>query len=128
MLQMGYSVKDFLQLVLGFLLDLFPIVVHKNLGVCQILAKECFELVPRDRDRAVYILSLLILLPPEANLIPDERHGKKNLVSPRSSNNRTIVVTLLTEVVTIYIRLSAVHVQGTGLQRLFPGLLRDGKS
>ena len=59
-------------------------------------------------------MSPLVLLPAETNLVPEERCGKRNLGRPCSSNGSKIVLTLLTEVVTVYVGLSAVYVRETG--------------
>lgn len=84
--------------------------------VSQTLAEEYFELILCDRDRAVCILSSLILLLAEANLVLEERRGKKNPISPRSSSNNKVVFTLLIEVIAIYVERSMIYVWRTGLQ------------
>ena len=74
--------------------------------------EECLKLVPRNRDRDVGVMSPLVLLPAEADPIPEEGHGKRNLGRPRSSGGSKVVLTLLKEVVVVYVRLSAVYVWG----------------
>ena len=64
---MGCPVEDFLLLMLGVPLELSLVGVHKGLGVIQASSKECFELVPRDRDRGFGVISPLVLLPAEAD-------------------------------------------------------------
>ena len=73
-------------------------------------------------------MSPLVLLPAEAGSVLEEGRGKENLISPRSSSGSKIVFILLTEVVAVYMGLSAIYVQGTGLQWLFLGLLGAGRS
>ena len=101
--------------MLGVSLDLSPVAVHKGLGVTQALAEECLKLVLCDRDRSVCVMFLLVLLPTEANLVSEERHGKENLGKPRSSNGSKVVLTLLTEVVAVYMGFPVVYIRGTGL-------------
>ena len=108
--------------MLGVPLDLFPAAVHKGLEVTQAPVKECLELVPRDRDRSVCVMSLLVLLPAEANPVPEEGRGKRNLGRLHSSSDSKVVLALLPEVVAVYMGLPAVYVRGTGL-RLFLGRL-----
>ena len=123
---MGCLVEDFLLQVLGVPLKLSPVDIHKGLGVIQAPAEVCLEFVPYDRDKGFSVMSPFVLLPAEADLVPQERRGKGNLGRSRSSNGSKIVLTLLTEVVVVYVGLSAVYVWGTGLQ-LLPGCLgNDG--
>ena len=96
--------------MLGVPLDLSPVGIHKSLGVTQALAEERFELVSRNRDRDFCVMSPLVLLPAEADLVPKERRGKGNLGRPHSSGGSKVVLTLLTEVVAVYVGLSAVYV------------------
>ena len=96
-------------------LDLSPVGVYKGLGITQAPAEEHFELIPRDKDKSLCVMSPLVLLPAEAGPIPEERRAKGNLGRPRSSNGSKIVLTLLTEVVVVYVRPSTVYVRDTGL-------------
>ena len=57
----------------------------------------------------------LALLPIEADPVLEEGRGKKNWGIPRNSSNSKIVLTLLTKVVAVYVKLSAVYIWGTGL-------------
>ena len=107
-LQVGCLVEDFLLLVLGVPLELSPVGVHKGLGVTQALSEECFELVPCDRDRGFGVMFWLVLQPAEADPIPQERRGKGNPGRSCGSSGSKIVLTLLTEVVAVYVGLSAV--------------------
>ena len=111
---MGRLVKDFLQLVLGVSLDLFPIGIHKSLGVTQAPAEERLELILGDRDRGIGVISLLVLLLAKTNPVPEEGRGKGDLGRFRSSSSSKIVFILLTEVVVVHVGLSAVYVQGAG--------------
>ena len=74
--------------MLGVSLDLSLVYVHKGLGVTQAPLEECLELVPRDRNRSVCVMFLLILLPAEADPVPEEGCSKENLGRPRSSSGR----------------------------------------
>ena len=53
---------------------------------------------------------LLILLPTEADLVLKKKQGKKNFISSRSLSGSKIVLTLLTKVLAVHIRLSAIYV------------------
>ena len=112
---MGRLVKEFLQLVLRVSLDLLPVGIYKDFEVTQAPAEERLELVPGDLDRGVGVMSPLVLLPAEANLIPEERCGKGDPSRPCSSRGSKIVLTLLAEVVEVHVGLSAVYVRGAGL-------------
>ena len=105
---MGCPVEEFLLLVLEVPLELSSVGVHKGLGVTQPSSKECLELVPRNRDRDFGVMLPLVLLPAEANPVPEEGRGKGNPGRSRGSSNSKIVFTLLTEVVAVYVGLSAV--------------------
>ena len=72
-------------------------------------------------------MSLLVLLLAEADPLPEEKRGKENPDRPRSSSDSKIVFTLLTEVVAVHVRLSAIYVSGMGFQ-LLPGRLGDNGS
>ena len=113
--------------MLGVPLDLSPVGVHEGLGVTQALAEKRLELVPGNQDRAVCVSLPFILLLAETDPIPKERYGKGNLVSSRSPSGSKIVLTLLTEVVAVHVRLFAVYVWGTGLQLLL-GRLGDDRT
>ena len=67
-----------------------------------------------DRDRYVYVLFPVVLLPVEADLVPEERRGKKNLVSSLNSSGGKLIVILLTDIFALHVRLSAVYVWRTG--------------
>ena len=86
--------------------------------------EERLKLVPRDRDRGLCVMSLLVLLPAEADPVLEERCGKGNPGRPRGSSGSKVVLTLLTEVVAVHVGLSAIYVRGAGLQ-LLPGHLGD---
>ena len=72
-------------------------------------------------------MSLLVLLQAEADPVPEKRCGKENSSTLRSSSGSKVVLTLLTEVVAVYVGLFAVYVRRTGLQ-LFSGQLGDDGS
>ena len=97
------------------------------MGVTQASAEERLELVPGDRDRGIGVMSPLILLLAEANLVPEERRSKRNPDRPCSSGGSKVVLTLLTEVVVVHVGLSAVYVRRAGLEFL-SGCLGDGGS
>ena len=107
-------------------LELSLIGVHKVLGVTQATAEECLEFVPCDQDEGFGFMSPLELLPAEADLVPQEERGKENPGRSRSSSGSKIVPTLLTKVIAVHVRLSAVYVRGTGLQLLPRCLGNDG--
>ena len=124
---MGYPIENFLLLVLEVSFELSPIGIHKGLRVTQASLKECLELVLHNRGRGLGVMSPLVLLPAEADLIPQERLGKENPGRSYSSSSSKIVLLLLTEVVAVHVRFSAVYVRGTGLQ-LLPGCLDNNGS
>ena len=72
-------------------------------------------------------MSPLVLLSAEADPVTEKRCGKRNLGRPRSSGGSKVVLTLLTKVVAVHVRLPAVYVRGAGLQ-LLPGQLGDDGS
>ena len=84
----------------------------------QASLEERLELVLRDRDKGVCILSPLVLLPAEANPVPEEEHGKKNLRRLRNSSSSKVVLGLLTEGVKVHVGLPTIYVRETGLQLL----------
>ena len=127
MLQVGCPVEDFLKLILGVSLDLTPVGIHKGLGVTQAPAEERLELILGDRDRGIGVMPPLVLLPAEANSVPEEGRGKGNPGRPCSSGGSKVVLILLTEVVAVNVGLSVVYVRGAGLQ-LLPGHLDDDGS
>ena len=101
--------------MLGVSLDLSPVGIHKGLGVTQALLEERLELVPRDRDKSICVISPPILLPAEPDPIQEDGHSKENLGKPHSSSGSKVVFTLLIEIIAVYIRLPAVYVRRTGL-------------
>ena len=114
-LQVGCPVEDFFLLVPRVPLEHSLVGVYKGLGVTQATAEECLESVLCDRDGGFGVMSPLVLLPAEADPIPQERCGKGYPGRSRSSSGSKIVFTLLTEVVAVYVGLSVVYVRGTGL-------------
>ena len=101
--------------MLGVSLDLSQVVIHKDLYVTQAVMDKRLEHIPRDWDRAIYVLLPLVLLPAETDLVPKERRSKKNLSRSCNFSDSKIVLILLTEVLAVYVGLFAVHVWGTGL-------------
>ena len=97
------------------------------MGVTQAPAEECLELFPRDRNRNVRVMSPLVLLLAEADLVPEEGRGKKNPGRSRSSSGSEIVLTLPTEIVAVHVGLPTIHVRGPGLQ-LLAGYLDNDRS
>ena len=71
------------------------------------------------------ILLLLVLILVITNPVLEIRRGKIYLGRPRSSSGSKVVLILLTEVVAVHVRLSAIYVQKMGLQ-LIPGRFTDG--
>ena len=94
----------------------------------QVSVEKFLELDPCDRDSAVSILFLLVLLPAKADLVPKEGHGKGNFVNSSSSNSGKVVFILLTEVVVFYMGLFAIHIKETGFQGLISRLCRGDES
>ena len=72
-------------------------------------------------------MSPLVLLTTEADPVSEEERDKRNLGRPRSSSGSKVVLTLLTEVVTVYAGPSVIYARGTGLQ-LLAGCLGDNGS
>lgn len=70
----------------------------------------------------------LELLPAEVDLVPEKIGGKRNLVSLSSSINSKLILTLLIEVVALYVKFSAIYIWETGFQRFIPKLLKVGES
>ena len=97
------------------------------MGVTQASTEECLKLVPRDWDRSVCVISLLILLPVEADLVLEKGRGKGNPGRTPKSSGSKVVFTLLTEVVAVHLELFAVYIRRAGLQLLLRHL-GDGGS
>ena len=112
--------------MLGVSLDLSPVGIHKSLRVTQASTEERLELVLRDWDRGLYVMSLLVLLPAEADLVPEERCSKKNLGRPRGSIGCKVALILLTKAVAVHVGLSAIYARGVGFQLLPEHLGDDG--
>ena len=91
------------------------------------MAEIRLELVPFNRDKAVYVSLPLILLPAEIDLVSEERHSKKNSSRHCSSSGSKVVLTLVTKVIAVYVELSAIYVYGMGFQ-LISEQLEDNKS
>ena len=113
-------------MVLGVPLNLSLVGVHKNLGVTKALAEKRLELISHNRNKSVCVMSPLVLLPTEADPVSEKRRGKKNLGKPRSSSNSKIVLTLLTEVIAVHVRIPAIYIRRTGLQLLAGCFDNDG--
>ena len=99
-----------------------------TLRIFQASIEEHFKLIPNDRDRVIYVLFLLILLPAETDLISNQRFSKKNLDNALSSISSKAIFILLMKVVTFYVRLIMAHTQRMSFQKLILGLLRGGRS
>lgn len=97
--------------VLEVPLNFFPIVVYKSSRVFQASIEKRFKLILRDQNRAVCIPFLLKLLLVEADPIPKEGCGKRNLVRLFNSNSGKIILILLTRVVVFYVRFPAIHIR-----------------
>lgn len=110
MLYIYCLVKNFLELVLAVLFDLFLIAIYKHLKVLKALAEERLKLVTHNQDKAVYVLLPLVLLLMKADPVLEERRSKRNLVTPFCYNNGKVVFILLTEVVLLYVELFAIHI------------------
>lgn len=76
--------------------------------------EQFLKLVLHDWDRVVSVLFLLILLLAKTNSFLEKKHGKKNLIRVFSFSNGKIILTILTEVVTFYIKFTAIHVERIG--------------
>lgn len=70
----------------------------------------------------------LVLLLTEANLVPNKRHGKKNLVNILSFNGSKVILILLIDIVVFYMGFTAIHIRGANFQRLVLGFLKNGES
>ena len=113
--------------MLGVPLELSPVCVYKDIWVTQALLEKYLELVPLDQDKVVCVMFPFVLLSAEADAVPEEERGKGNPDRPRNSSGSKIVLTLLTEVVVVYVGLSVVYVRGISLQ-LFPWCLGNNGS
>ena len=70
-------------------------------------------------------MSPLVLLLAETDPVPEEECSKKNLGRPHSSSGSKVVLTLLTEVIAVYVGLFTVYVREAGLQLLLGHLGND---
>ncbi len=57
-----------------------------------------------------------MLLPIEVDLVPKKESCKQNLVWPSGSSSGKVVLTVLAEVVALYVRPTAIDVRGLGLE------------
>ena len=71
-------------------------------------------------------MSPLVLLPAETDPVLEKRYGKRNPIRLYSSSNSKIVFTLLTEVIAVHVRLSAIYVRRTSFQLLLRRLKENG--
>ena len=92
------------------------------------MTEECIELISCDWDRVIYVLSLLILLLIQTDPVSKKRHDKRNPVSSYSSNSSKVVFTLLTEVLTVYMRFSTIHILGKALYGFCRGFSKVAKA
>lgn len=74
------------------------------------MAKEYLKLILHDSDKAVCVLSLLMLLLAETDLALEEKCGKENLVRLCSFSNSKVVFILLIEIVAVHVKLFAIYV------------------
>ena len=65
-------------------------------------------------------------LPAETDPVSEKGCGKRNSGRPHSSSGSIVILILLTEVLAVYVRLSAIYVWGMGLQFIPEGLKDDG--
>lgn len=101
---------------------------YKGLEVPQVLVEKSLELIPRDWNKAVYILLSLILLLLEPDPVLEKKQGKRNFVSLPSYRSSKVVFILLTKVVSLHMRLFAIHIRETGFQRFISRLLGGDRS
>lgn len=103
-----------LVLVSRRLLKMLATRYYKGLEVPQVLVEKSLELIPRDWIKAVYILLSLILLLLEPDPVLEKKQGKRNFVSLPSYRSSKVVFILLTKVVSLHMRLFAIHIRETG--------------
>lgn len=117
-----------LVLVSRRLLKMLATRYYKGLEVPQVLVEKSLELIPRDWNKAVYILLSLILLLLEPDPVLEKKQGKRNFVSLPSYRSSKVVFILLTKVVSLHMRLFAIHIRETGFQRFISRLLGGDRS
>ena len=114
MLNVGYPVSGFFQLVLGIPPKLTLDTVNGGLGAPQILSEEGFKLWPRDGSEA--FVALLVLGLSEADGNTKEGGGKGGMIHPCGAWGLEIVFTLLIKVVVIHVRFSGVGFPGPSFE------------
>lgn len=72
-------------------------------------------------------MTALILSPSEADPVIKERGGKRGLIRARGPGGVKMILTLLTKMVAVHVRLPGVQLREPGLERLFLRL-RLGRS
>lgn len=68
------------------------------------------KLVLSNWNGVICVLFLLILLPSEVNIILKKKYSKTNAVGALGSSSNKIILILLIEVITFYIRFIAIYV------------------
>ena len=90
------------------------------------MTKKGLELFPSDRDCALSLMFLLVLLSTEVDAVMQKRCCKVNMVEVFGPSNSKMILTLLTKVIIFYVRLTTIDVRGFGLQWLLTGIVRGG--
>ena len=113
-------VLDFFQLVLGILPKLTPDAINKSLGASKIFSEEGLEIWLCDESGA--FVAALVLNLSEADGTTEEDDGKKGTIHLHGAWGFKIILTLLTKMVAIYVRFSAIDLRGPSLEWALPWL------
>lgn len=93
---------------------------HKNNRFSKTLLKKKFEFVPCRRYNTLAFNLGLLLLPVEVNIISEKQGLKKDMLEAHGISCVKMVLALLTEVLTLYVRATLVQVGIPGLESPIP--------
>ena len=110
-----------LLLVLGMSFNLGPDIRHECGRFFKTLLKKSLEFIPSKGGSVVALNLGLVLLPVEVNPVLEERGCKGNTLGLHGTGRVKMILTLLAEVIILYMRVSIVQVGFIGLEGSFLG-------
>ena len=88
--------------------DFCLVIIDKRSKISLGLMEKRLELVPRNQNQTFIFYFPFILLPTEVDTVSQKRGCKRNLVRSGGSADSKMVFALLTEVITFYVKSTAV--------------------
>ena len=104
-------IQDIFVLILRVSFDFSPITIDKSSRVSYAWTKKDLELLPSNRDCALSLMFLLILLQTEVDAVMQERCCKENMVGALSSGGSKMILTLLAKVIVFHVGLITIDVR-----------------